>query len=251
VPASGQLLVGNAATRTFDAARLTAGPGVAITNGDGSITISASGSGVSLPTTTKGDLVGHNGAANVRVPVGANGQVLTADSAQPSGVKWAAASTGTSGSSGGGYAVQAWNRLGQSIPNATLTPVALDSTTADSTGDQHSNTINNSRLVCRSAGTYVVHAEVEWYPNQYGLRRIWLKANGTTVFGYTGTYPIQSSQAEQNQVTAFWTCKTAGEYIEMYGYQSSGNPLRIAGGGDGVQGAGANTSPRLSWWKVF
>jgi hypothetical protein len=98
---------------------------------------------------------------------------------------------------------------------------------------------------------YVVHAEVEWYPNQYGLRRIWLKANGTTVFGYTGTYPMQSSQAEQNQVTAFRTCKTPGEYIKMYGYQSSGNPPNIAGGADGVQGAGANTSPRLSRGKVF
>jgi hypothetical protein len=177
--------------------------------------------------------------------------VLTADSAQPSVVKWAAASTGTSGSSGGGYAVQAWNTLGQSIPNGTLTRFALNSTTADSTGDQHSNTANNSRVVCRSAGTYVVHAEVEWFPNQYGLRRIWLKANGTTVFGFAGTYPNQSAQGEQNQVTAFWTCKTAGEYIEMYVFHTSGNPLSIAGGSDGVQGAGANTSPRLSRGKVF
>lgn len=41
--------------------------------------------------TTKGDLLVAAGAASVnRLPVGANAQVLTADSAEPNGVKWAA-----------------------------------------------------------------------------------------------------------------------------------------------------------------
>lgn len=40
------------------------------------------------PLTTKGDVYGY-GASPARVPVGANGQVLTADSAQALGVKWA------------------------------------------------------------------------------------------------------------------------------------------------------------------
>jgi hypothetical protein len=42
------------------------------------------------PLTTKGDLV-VRGAATTRLPVGANGQILTADSTQATGVKWAAA----------------------------------------------------------------------------------------------------------------------------------------------------------------
>lgn len=41
-----------------------------------------------LPTTTKGDLVVHDGSANQRLPVGSTGQVLTADSTQALGVKW-------------------------------------------------------------------------------------------------------------------------------------------------------------------
>jgi hypothetical protein len=49
------------------------------------------------PTTTKGDLIAHNGTDNIRVAVGAtNGHVLTVDSAEASGVKWAAASGGSS-----------------------------------------------------------------------------------------------------------------------------------------------------------
>jgi hypothetical protein len=43
----------------------------------------------SLPTTTKGDIIVHNGSTDIRVGVGTNNQVLTADSAEASGVKWA------------------------------------------------------------------------------------------------------------------------------------------------------------------
>lgn len=45
------------------------------------------------PLTTKGDVWGY-GATDARVPVGADGQVLTADSAEALGVKWAAGGAG-------------------------------------------------------------------------------------------------------------------------------------------------------------
>jgi len=45
--------------------------------------------------TTKGDIYVATGSATVtRLPVGTNGQVLTADSAQSEGIKWATAATG-------------------------------------------------------------------------------------------------------------------------------------------------------------
>ncbi len=45
------------------------------------------------PLTTKGDIYGFSTVA-IRVPVGSNGQVLSADSTQPTGLKWVAASGG-------------------------------------------------------------------------------------------------------------------------------------------------------------
>lgn len=45
------------------------------------------------PQTTKGDLVSRSTTTAVRVGVGSDGTVLTADSSQASGIKWAAAST--------------------------------------------------------------------------------------------------------------------------------------------------------------
>lgn len=47
------------------------------------------------PLTTKGDLISRDGTNNIRLSVGADGQVLTADSAQSSGLKWATPTTGT------------------------------------------------------------------------------------------------------------------------------------------------------------
>ena len=53
------------------------------------------------PATTKGDLIVDNGTNNVRLPVGTNGYVLTADSTATEGLKWAAAGGGGGGSSAG------------------------------------------------------------------------------------------------------------------------------------------------------
>ena len=49
----------------------------------------------------KGDLIVGSGAdAVVRLPVGSNGQVLTADSVEASGLKWVAAAAGPTGPTG-------------------------------------------------------------------------------------------------------------------------------------------------------
>lgn len=83
---SGSLPVGNCAK--FDAS------GNVVDNGS-----TCGASGVS-PLTTKGDLFGFS-TLGARIPVGADGTVLTADSAQALGVKWAAVvGTGTVTSAG-------------------------------------------------------------------------------------------------------------------------------------------------------
>jgi len=51
------------------------------------------GGNFNSPTTTKGDLIVHDGTGDTRLGVGSNGQVLTADSAEPTGLKWATPSS--------------------------------------------------------------------------------------------------------------------------------------------------------------
>lgn len=81
----------------------------------GIITVTLSGGGSSSPLTTKGDIYGFS-TVNARIPVGADGMVLTADSAQPLGVKWSAV-TGT------GTVTSVVSSDGSiTVTNATTTP---------------------------------------------------------------------------------------------------------------------------------
>lgn len=51
-----------------------------------------SGGGSTSPLTTKGDLYTHNVTVDARLPVGTNGQFVSADSTQATGLKWVTAS---------------------------------------------------------------------------------------------------------------------------------------------------------------
>lgn len=72
------------------------------------------------PLTTKGDLWGRS-TADARIPVGTDGQVLTADSTQALGVKWAAAG-------GGGAMTQIASSTVTGSPTATITFSSIPAT---------------------------------------------------------------------------------------------------------------------------
>ncbi len=71
---------------------------VPIANGGTGQTSQTSAFDALAPNTVKGDIIVYNGADNVRLPVGSNNQVLTADSAESTGLKWANSSGGGGGS---------------------------------------------------------------------------------------------------------------------------------------------------------
>jgi len=68
------------------------GTALPIANGGTGQTTATTAFDALSPLTTKGDLIVSDGTDNVRLPVGANGYALVADSTVASGVKWAATS---------------------------------------------------------------------------------------------------------------------------------------------------------------
>jgi hypothetical protein len=87
------------------------GPTVTFAGGTSGFSFAPGGTTITLvsPITTKGDLYTRNATTGDRLPVGANTFVLTADSSQALGIKWAAAATGTVTGTGVSGQVAFWD----------------------------------------------------------------------------------------------------------------------------------------------
>lgn len=93
--------------------------------GNSNITWQKSGDNVSgyvpnatVPLTTKGDVLGYDTVPD-RIPVGSDGQVLTAASGQPLGVQW------QTPLAGGGVPISGWSAINGIIYDDYLTPQLL------------------------------------------------------------------------------------------------------------------------------
>lgn len=106
------------------------------------------------PLTTKGDLIVNDGTNDIRLAVGTNDFVLTADSTQASGVKWSAAS----GGSGSPVVVSAFNNSAQVLPAATMTILTGWTESVDS--DSIFNSASGVCTIPSGGGTFYIRADV-------------------------------------------------------------------------------------------
>ena len=127
--------------------------------------------GAASPLTTKGDLYTFS-TSDTRIGVGANNTVLTADSAQATGLKWAAPASAS------GPAFKATGTTNQSLSASTWTKAELGTETFDT--DSCYDPTTNYRFTPNKAGYYsfqttvrITHGDATAY-YQYGIYK-----NGT------------------------------------------------------------------------
>lgn len=176
----------------------------------------------------KGDIIAATAADTAsRLAVGANGTVLTADSAEATGLKWAVPASGST------FVGCAVTNYVQSINSGTWT--ALTYTVEDYDTDAfHNNSTNTSRMTIPAGkgGKYQLTASGDF--NDIGtagtLRGIRLYKNGAlyespttgavlrSIFGNVGTCTN----------TIDWTITLAAtDYLEIYAFQDTGSARNI------------------------
>lgn len=128
----------------------------------------------------------------------------------------------------------------QTLTTGVFTAITFTNETIDRRG-QHSTSSNTSRVLATAdLGTYAVFGQVAFAGDTTGDRRAKVITNGTTdLLGNWGIYP---SGATFGTASCFgiWVPAASTDYIELYGFQSSGGNLATAA-------SGAFTSSLMLW----
>lgn len=156
-----------------------------------------------------------------RLAVGANGTVLTADSAEATGLKWAAPA---SGSTFAGCSLS--KSAAQSVANATWTAISWDQENYD-TDAFHDNSTNNTRITIPAGkgGKYLIASNLYNPSNASGSRLIKIQKNGVDI-AY-GDWQRANSGHSTSTIFSQVLALAVADYIEVNLYQDSGGALNV------------------------
>jgi hypothetical protein len=195
-------------------------PGIGILGGGTSGTVTVTNS-MATAIDAKGDLIVGTGADTFsRLAVGANTYTLVADSAEATGLKWAAPA-------GGVFAgVRANNATAaQTIPNNIVTVLTFSAENFD-TNTYHSTSSNTGRLTVPAgkAGYYRIYYSIQYMVNGGGRRAVDLTLNGTSTYLSTAEVTVSAaSYPSCNGSTTYYL--NDGDYVNLVAYQTSGGNL--------------------------
>jgi len=175
--------------------------------------------GAGIPTSTvtaKGDLIaGTANNAVSRLAVGTNGYTLVADSAEATGLKWAAPAGGSSF-----VGVMTYNAYPttQSISANTATSVNFGNESFDTDGF-HSTSSNTSRLTVPSgkAGYYLITGSVQYEAGGSQSKQAFIRKNGTAINNGTdmdGSDGSSSIGYKGSRITTIANL-AVGDYVEF------------------------------------
>jgi hypothetical protein len=172
----------------------------------------------------KGDLLAGTADNTIGTrSIGTNGQVLTADSAETTGMKWATPASVTPTFTG----CVLFNSANQNTSNATNTILTFDSESLDTDG-YHSTVTNTGRITIPTGkgGKYLIISTIRFDSNSTGRRINEIHKNGSKIkeleWATPGsTYPTLS--------TSYILDLVATDYLETIAWQNSGGTLAVYG----------------------
>ena len=161
----------------------------------------------------KGDLVAATAADTVsRLAVGANGTVLTADSAETTGMKWAAASSSS------GPTFSAFRNGNQTVTGQTSTKVQINDEQWDS--DSCFDPTTNYRFTPNKAGYYQMSQG--GYAGNFTFWSIYKNGSEIHTWSSSASAPFNGSYVVSANGTT--------DYFEMYAYVNTSGSQTITGG---------------------
>jgi hypothetical protein len=197
---------------------ITAGTGITGGGTSGTVTVTNS---MATAIDAKGDLVVGTGADTFsRLAVASTaGYLLSVDSAEATGLKWAAPASGFTFAGCSVYRTADFT-----VSNNSLTAVAFTHEEYDTNG-YHDNSVNNTRITIPSgkAGYYVIKSDGLFVNNANGYRELKIYKNGALTSNptwYNGAH-----NGESRLVMVHTAYLAVGDYIETYVYQNSGGNL--------------------------
>lgn len=125
--------------------------------------------------------------------------------------------------------VLAYRSTAQTLSDSTPTAINLDSETRDDNGF-HSTSTNTSRLTVPTgyAGWYTIAAGISYASNTTGVRDCQIRLNGN-IIGLNRVLPATGGNDSFFSAPKLYYL-AVGDYIEMYGYQTSGGNLNTVAG---------------------
>ena len=116
-----------------------------------------------------------------------------------------------------------YHSLNQSIPNGTWTTLSFDSEHFDSE-NIHDPSVDATKLICKTAGTYLIIGFVYFAANDAGVRSARLLRNGNKANEVVINAPFN---AYAGVLTSWVTNLSVNDYIQMQAYQTSGGALTV------------------------
>jgi hypothetical protein len=148
---------------------------------------------------------------------------IVADSAEATGLKWAAPTAS------GFVGCSLTKSANQSLSNATLTAITFDGEKFDTDGF-HDNVTNNSRMTIPSGkgGYYLITGNLTFSSASTGSRRADIYKNGA-IIALPWSCPPNSGSNWTGGSFAHIANFAVADYIEIFGFQDSSGALNVIG----------------------